>query len=77
MQVLPSALPPAEIGTAQHKDIMFTAVAYIKLGGFDHGVSFGPEFATEALAWHWLHGLAEEACSPPPHDYIEVEPVSY
>lgn len=55
---------------------MFIAVAYIKLGGFDHGVSFGPKFATEDQAWFWLHGLAEEACSPPPHDYIEVEPVS-
>ena len=55
---------------------MFTAVAYTRLGGADHGVVFGPEFATEDLAWSWLHGLAPEPCSPPPHDYIEVEPVA-
>ena len=69
-------MPPAEIGTAHAKNSMFTAVAYTKLGGFDHGVSFGPEFATEDQAWSWLHGLAEEPCNPPPHNYIEVEPAA-
>lgn len=54
----------------------FTAVAYIKLGGFDHGVAFGPEFENEDMAWRWLHGLTEEPCHAPPHDYIEVEPAA-
>lgn len=52
---------------------MFTAVAYIKLGGFDHGVTFGPEFTTAAQVWEWLHDSFEEPCNRPPYDYIQVE----
>jgi hypothetical protein len=54
----------------------YTAVAYIKVGGADIGASFGPEFNSEDAAWRWLHDLGDAPCSPPPHDYIEVETVS-
>lgn len=64
---------PAEISTAHTENSMFTAVAYIKLGGFDHGVTFGPEFTTAAQVWEWLHDSFEEPCNRPPYDYIQVE----
>ena len=50
---------------------MFTAVA-MGSGARDY-IPFGPDFATEDLAWEWLH--SPDCIAVPQHREIDVVPV--